>query len=889
MSDRHKILGAKTALLAGLVAFALAKASPAQEVVPDTSQAAISTPKAPEKKSADIDTTVSYEALDIVNLLDERQTYLTRDAIVKYKNMVLKAGKISLDWNENLMIAEGRPDSAWVRTPDGTDSTLNIKTIDDPVLIDAGSQMTGAKMYYNYKTQKGRVVRGRTEFEGGHYLGQQIKKVGKDTYNVSHSNFSTCELDSNPHFHFEARRLKMITNDKVIAKPVIMYIARIPVAALPYAVFPNKSGRHSGILIPRYGESTSEGRYLRDMGYYWAPNDYFDNQFTADFFEKSGWLFRDDMNYAARYRFNGSISGSLTRKNFSTGTKSRRWDLQVRHNQEIDQTSRFYANGYFVSDKSFYKDLSPNLSTRLTRELRSNATYSKSWPEHKISMSLNVSHVRDLQDNTTQLTFPQMTFSKSSTQLFKPEKNKSGRRGSRERRQKEENKWYESLYYSYGSNLYNSRREYLQTITSDSSVKKVETTRKLSHSLNFNLSSPKKYFGWLSLNQSVNTNEDWFDEAKSFALKESTNVIESKKVKGFAARHLFSYSASANTKLYGMFVPGIGDIQAIRHVVTPSVSFTYQPDFSDPTWGYYAEVKDTTGKSVRQDRFSGTPSGGSKMVSLSVSNLFQMKKGVGEKEKKIDLFTMNFSTGFNFKAKQYRLSNLSSTWQANPANFFSLSANTSHSFYVFDQAANSRINRYVFDGGGWRHGAIMRLTSLNLNVSVRLQGKSEQKPEKKDTETDLEEAETGLPPGEEGENMDVLEENLARKGNRFETEQIIKKLNIPWRANMTLNFSLDKSNPSKPTKRYYMDISGAELSLTSNWRISYSAHYDLQEGTISYHTLSFYRNLHCWEAQIDWVPSGISKRFYFRINVKAPTLRDIKFERRGGTASVLGY
>ncbi len=280
------------------------------------------------------------------------------------------------------------------------------------------------------------------------------------------------------------------------------------------------------------------------------------------------------------------------------------------------------------------------------------------------------------------------------------------------------------------------------------------------------------------------------------------------------------------------------------------------------------------------------------MVNFSVRNLFQMKRGIGEKEKKIDLFSMDFSTAFNFKAKQYRLSDLRTSWQANPVNNFSLSAGTTHSFYAYDPDLQSRVNRYLFDHGGWRDGDFLRLTSLNLNASIRLQGKGEKKTEKPGTETGLpEEGEEGMMPmAQEDTELDVLEESVSRRGDRFEGDRAFQKLSIPWRVNLTFNFYLDKSqNPDKPTKRYYLDVSGAEVSLTNNWRIGYSAHYDLEKGIVSYHRLTFYRDLHCWEAQIDWVPSGISKRFYFRINIKAPSLRDIKLERRGGAASVLGY
>ena len=159
------------------------------------------------------------------------------------------------------------------------------------VLEEGGTTMTGKMMEYNYKTEKGRVVKGRSELEGGQFVGDQVKRVDANTFNLSHSTYTTCELDSSPHFHFEARRMKMMPKDKVIAKPIVAKIGNIPVFMLPFAVFPHKSGRSSGIIIPTYGQSALEGRYLRQLGYYWAPNDYFDAKGMVDFFEKSGFLF----------------------------------------------------------------------------------------------------------------------------------------------------------------------------------------------------------------------------------------------------------------------------------------------------------------------------------------------------------------------------------------------------------------------------------------------------------------------------------------------------------------------------------------------------------------------------------------------------------------------
>ena len=862
-----------------------------QEAAQDSVQTTMQSP--PQRGKVDVDTTISYEASIVDNLLDERKTFFIGNAVVKYKNITLQAERITLDWEENMMIAEGIPDTVWEKSSNPQDSTAVVKWKGTPVLIEGGTQTNGFKMLYNYKTEKGIMVRGRTELEGGKYFGTQIKKIDKKTLNASHGTYTTCDRDEDPHFHFSARRMKMIVNDKVIAKPIVLYLGNIPIAALPFAVFPHRRGRHSGIIVPRYGESAREGRYLRGLGYYWAPNDYFDARATVDYFDKSGWLFRSGMDYAVRYKMRGSISGSLTRKDFSSayssGYQDRRWDLRVSHNHTIDPTTRLAASGNFISDKSFYRDLSANQSARLRRELRSNATFSKSWPKHKLSLSANLSQVHDLEDDVTRTTLPQLSFRRGQAQLFNPKETGSDRRSKKSRRSKKDSKWYHSIYYGYNSSLLNSSSERLIKTYQDT-TKERQTTRRIDNDLSFNMSSPKKFFGWLNLNQSTNFNEDWFDETKEYYWDDEAGKIESRKAKGFAARHTFNYSASATTKIYGLFVPNIVDIQAIRHVITPSLSFSYQPDFSEGKWDYYQTVTDTLGKTYRQDRFGGTPSGGAKRVSLSIRNLFQMKTGEGDKERKFDLFTLDFNTGFNFKAKQYKLSDLSSSLRANPLKNFSLSASTTHSAYRFDTDENRQINKYLFEGDGWRSGDFLRLTNFRFNASIRLQGKTKKRQQdSKSGPLEDQFDEEGF--SEEGfEEMGVLEEAATHRGDRFEAEEIFRGVSIPWRANLTFNYLLDQRNPTRPTRRYYIDLSGAEITLTRNWRIGYRAHYDIKEKIVTSHQFTFHRDLHCWEAQFIWVPSGPYKRFYFRINIKAAHLKDIKLERGAGRQSgVLGY
>lgn len=860
----------------------------------------------PVNKPSDIDTTVFYEAKLIDNDLKARKSYFTGNAVVRYQEMTLKAAKITLDWESHLIIAEPLSDTTWVKQDStAADSIPQVKWVGEPVLTESGTEMTGFKMIYDYKTERGRIIKGRSDVEGGKYVGTQIKRVDKNTFNVSNSTYTTCDLDSNPHFRFEARRMKMIPNDKVVAKPIILKLGEIPVFAMPFAVFPNRKGRHSGILIPHFGSSYQEGRFLRDLGYYWAPSDYFDAKTTVDFFERSGFLFRGGANYSVRYLLNGSVSGSFTRKDFETGGKVRRWDLTFDHNQEISPSARFSANGNFVSDKNFYKTFSTDLDTRLNRELRSNATYSKNWAKQKLSLSVNVSQTYDIQDDVQTMTLPQISFRRGQSEIFK-QKRGAGRRDSH---------WYNSLYFSYNSNLLNQEREYLSyvdreisgtdalgnpiTSTVRDTVKSTELTRRLGHNLSFSLTSPKKYFGWLLLNQSMNVKEDWFNETFSYFYDTETNKVESEKEAGFAARHTFNYSASANTKAYGVFPVKIGDINSFRHVITPSLSFNYAPDFSTQTWGYFQMVQKPDGSTVKKDRFgSGTPSYGSGSVNLSVRNLFQMKKGVGEKEKKIDLFNVDLSTAYNMRAEKNKLSDLRTSLTANPLQNLSLSAGMSHSFYKYDFSNNRGAvsDEFLWSDGGWRSLTFIRMTDFTFNLRIRLQGKGEStgadKSNSRSEQTGGQLPQTfseqlQIDRGEE--DMGVLEEDLYKSRNRFETERMRRSLSIPWRMNLNFNFDLNKYNPQDPQKRYYVDLSGAEVNLTQHWRLGYSAHYDIAKREIAQHRFTIYRDLHCWEANIDWVPSGPGRRVYVRVSIKSPMFKDIKLEKHGGQRSVLGY
>ncbi|MDZ7344336.1 MAG: putative LPS assembly protein LptD, partial [candidate division KSB1 bacterium] len=670
-----------------------------------------------------------------------------------------------------------------------------------------------------------------------------------------------------PHFHFWSRKMKIIVQENVIAKPIVLFIGKIPLAILPFGFFPTKSGRHSGLIIPRYGQSQLEGRFLRDFGYYWAISDYFDARATIDFYEFSGWFARGSFNYAKRYAFSGHVSGSVTRKNFTLlGSEERGWDIAFSHNQTFGTTASLRAAGAFASSNNYYSVLSGNRQEQLRRELRSQATFNKSLGSGRSSFSLNLSDVRDLETGSVEQLLPQFNLNVGQQQIFPGQE--ASKRKLASRGQIEDRSWYENFYFSFSSS---ARNRYFKT-TADTS--RLERQSSANHVLNLSYNSPKRFFGWLHWSQSLQFNEDWFDRATRYFLKPDS-TIGSAEEKGFAARHVFSYNASMHTKLYGLFQPHLGLIKALRHVVTPSIGFSYRPDFSDPRWGYYQRLTLPDGTVISRDRFNGTTlSGKQASMTFSVANLFQIKTGPEDKPKKIDLFNLNFFTSHNFAAKEFRQGDLGANLFANPTRNISLNLTMSYSFYDYDRTTGQRINSLLYKKNGLFSGNYLRLTNLTAGASIRLQGKTAGGGSAAPPVTEAQkEVESWLP---------------ASPRDRFTTEQYFTDTSVPWQANFSLSFNYSRSNPLFPIKTAQLSLTNADIQLTKNWRLGVAGQFDLIEQKIVDQRYSIYRDLHCWEMQVFWTPSGIRRGFYFRLGIKAPLLHDIQIEQRGGRASVFG-
>ena len=270
--------------------------------LPDSGYSAIQADSvSPAKKKADLEGPIKYWADDITLHNNGNLIQLSGNAKLEYQDMNLTAARIQIDRENNILYAQGQSDSV--------DADSNIIYSGTPVFTEKGDEpMNGDFIEYNFKTRRGKITMGTTKMDPGYYKGEEVNKIGEKTLLVKTGYFTSCEYIDHPHFYFKSNEMRVKVKDKVIAKPIVFYIADVPLAWFPFGIFPNKRGRHSGIVVPKYGQNRVGGRFLRDMGYYWVPNDYFDAKFLVDYYDRIGFSYSTDLRYSIRYLLNGSLS-----------------------------------------------------------------------------------------------------------------------------------------------------------------------------------------------------------------------------------------------------------------------------------------------------------------------------------------------------------------------------------------------------------------------------------------------------------------------------------------------------------------------------------------------------------------------------------------------------
>lgn len=816
-------------------------------------------------KKYDVDDIVFANSSDSLSFdVTNKKMYLYGKGELKYKTSDLKSADIAIDFTNNSLEAKG------AYAPD--DTTFS-NLIDTPVLSEAGQVYEGTTIKYNFKTQQGYISLAKNTDKDKSYRGEKVKKVDKKTFFIEDGTYTTCDADT-PHTHFTASKMKVIQNDKIIANWIFMYVGGVPLPIpLPFAVFPNESGRRSGIIVPTYGYDSQLGYTFRNFGYFWAMSDYMDLMLGADYYTMGGYRYRTRYRYKKRYSYSGNLNAEVA--NLIQGEKGDpdysenfNWNLSLRHTQEINPTSSLNANLSFMSN-SYLKQNTLNYNDRVSQTISSSANYSKRWDESGTSLTLGYSRNQNLANGNITEVLPSLSFNMSQKYPFK-----------RPGVSRNDQKWYEYIGLSYGSDFRNERRKTAFTNTVDSISGYERNIRGgIQHRITIN-ASPK--LGYFNISPSINYREKWYDKkTKREYLPEVVSdstiyYLNERDVKEINFVRTFDFNLSASTKIYGMAEPGILGVKAFRHTLTPSISYNYQPDFRNEFWNYYDEVYNPNSEKIeRYDKyqngiFSGVGAGESQSINFSLGNLFEMKTekdptDTSSQEKKITLLNLNASTGYNFAADSLRLSDLNVSFRTQIGSIISLNGSSNFTFYdynVINTASSSyanKVNKFLLSEGK----GLLRMTNLNFNLSTTLAGDKISGEER------------------DGKNQKVQPENeedfanIEDKNRRQTLDEESSNFTIPWNLGLNLNYNLNKSHPEKSIVTANTGIN-LSLSLSQNWRLTFRGNYDLEEKKLNSPQVTVYRDLHCWEMNFTWTPIGVWRGFRFEIRLKAPELSDLK-------------
>ena len=783
-----------------------------------------------EAAPADSALTAAHSLLDAIMMHDRRQGfdyqaetfvfYEQGDSIllrgnparVTHRSAQLEAAEMVYWRTQEVVVARARLDSTGA-------------LYGEPVLKRGDELLRGTRILYDLKEGQGTILEGQIHRDKGYYTGERIRTLSAGEFHVHKGSYSTCDYPE-PHFDFYSPRIKVLMADMAIARPVYFRIAKKRVFWIPFYIFSLRKDRQSGILTPSFGQrpisfGSSQGEWeLRNLGYYLAPNDYWDLTLAGDLRQRSGWLARLKLAYALRYRWNGQVETQFENRQIGDSTQ-RAWRVDLRHNQELSSTARLRASGTFQSNKSFGRDNSTDLQERLKRTLRSNLSYSKRWQESGNSLSLNASQTKNLDTETFDVVLPDISFRKARKPLWGQRTSGSGRGASGV----QDKPWYSQIYYDGSARLRNTQRGTA-----------ADTSTSTSADLNFRLSSQYKPFSWLQLSPGLT--ETWRD---GDLRRSSSRSLRKDQLNG---------SLALTQTFYGLFHPPLWRVTALRHALKPNFSLGYQATRAD-TGGVFGVGGDSG--SWKQTR----------RLSMRLDNTFWAKVEHREEELKVRLAQLNFSTSYDFEDKVTPLSDLNTTLNVAAGRYFDTRLSMRSEFYDDEEDL---------------HLLSPRLKQFEVRSSMRYAGGSptaEDDRQSRDRSplSTYRQEDFGY---ESGLRNDIRDRS---RGRRFQlshyysrTRSISRTSTRSWLRAST-GFSLGRARYANYT------LGKWHFSYSINYNLYDPDRALFSTDRITSELLSVQREFHDWTATLNLEPSRFHKdrTFYFKAQLKE--IPQIKFER----------
>ena len=842
----------------------------------------------PDKKSKSaIDAEVLYNSRDST-FWGEGKIFLYGDASVNYKDIQLTAHYIELDFDKKTVFALGTTDSLGVE-------------IELPVFKDKSGEYTMREVMYNFETEKALIKHVVTQQGEGFVISDLSKKNADDTFFIQDAKYTTCDNHDCPHFYIHITKGKMIPGDKTIAgfSYLVVEDVKLPLF-VPFAFVPMSKPYSSGILMPSYGEESSRGFFLRDGGYYFAFNDYFDFTLTGDIYTNWSWAVRAASQYKKRYKFGGNfniqrITNITSEKDLPDYRQTNDFSLTWSHRQDAKANpySTFSASVNLSSSSFDQNNVTSviNTETLATNTKRSNISYSYRFPRAPLNISANLMHSQNSRDTTIDLTIPDLTITMNRIYPFKS-KNKIGSKES----------WYEKINLTYSGNMKNYIHSKESELMNQSLSKDWKNGIRHSIPVSMNL----KMLKYFTLTPNFTYNERlYFKSIRQDWDEDLRRAVNTDTITGFFRVYDYSYNLSTSTKLYTYLkpIPAIfGDkVNMFRHVMTPTIGLSYRPDFSDPRFGFYDwyEYFDpNSGEIVRRDysfyerEVYGTASRGeSGSLNVSLGNTLEMKLKSAKDTTgfaKINILeSLNIGSSYNFLADSMKLSRITMSGRTKLLGT-SITFGATFSPYAMDTVYRNRtyvpqeVNRYQWDSN---KGGLVRLESANLSFGLSFD--SEKLKRKKDDGTDNNN--NNDPPPEPGfeDDEDSLSSTSQNVIYEEEGDEGYVKYNIPW--NMSLSYTMryvqDMTSFNKDRMSYNhkmtadINLSG-RITLTKKWNINISTGYNIERKEMSHTSIGITRDLHCWSMSFNLIPVGRYKSYFFNIGVNSSMLRDLKYDKR---------
>jgi lipopolysaccharide assembly outer membrane protein LptD (OstA) len=805
-----------------------------------------------KKKDSELADTVFYgtEGGYIDYDVERKTMRLIHQATVKYQNITLFADTIIYRIDESIFDASGKP-----QLVEGQDTTI------------------GEAMIYNIKTRRGRVRYASTHMNDAFFNGKNIIKSDNNELYVDQGDYTTCAKVESPHYFFYGKHIKLIPEDKIIGRPVIFAVGEAPVAALPYFIFPIKKNRTSGMLTPIWGGHPESGGYVDHLGYYWAFNDYVDLEVSGRVQEFQQFVANASTHYSKKYDFSGAFSGRYTLNN-NFLQQNKQWAIDYSHDQKLtpDGNLTLSGRGSLVSAQNFYKNFSEDSTELLNQSMTANMSMVKRFESINASGSVTWNRSQNLKTSEKIEDAPSISFSLPSRAIIPFQQNENSEGGENK---EDEAKWYNNITYSYNA-------QGIQRIQSSNVDTAYSQRREIAQ--NLSLSSPFKLFQYFTVNPNFSARAFTFDNYMDTAAYDSVDVFiktydtvsiqqvvkdtfpvvdtltdtydrvhaqydttykRLKSTTKYRAPLFHKYrdkwstntgwnaGISASTILYGVYPVNMFGFVGIRHTLTPSIGYSYQPK-KVVNKRYF----DLIGNEGSHDK--------AQTINLSLNNQFQgktvsgpAKEGEKPPEKKFQILDASLGTGYNFEAKERKWGNLS--------------ANASTGYSIFRLTYSSDF--WLYNGQGQLSRPLLHSYTVNISPDA-----------------------------------------LSAHGTLWEGDKIVANGLYPkddvtyanagpqaWQLTVSPSYSFSSSRasltePFVSTKNYNLNAS-ASLNFTRRWSVSWSSYYNFVTNQMVGHNLHFHCDLECWDMVFDYQPAGsYNAGYYFKVNIKK--VPEIFWEKR---------